>query len=81
MTVARPVGAGSGVWNTVGRTIDGAHRWILAAIAVLAGAAILLISPLTVWLVVWTLLVAAFVAAVIELLRRPGTDRQSPAAD
>lgn len=72
---------------TTGRTGQWlyAQRTLLrAAVAVIAAAVILLVRPLTTSLIVWTLVIAAVVIALLELLQRPvvqvpeGADDETP---
>ncbi|UXW85855.1 hypothetical protein NFX31_16895 [Microbacterium azadirachtae] len=75
-SAARPGGGGSdatapgarlGVW------IDRSHRGILIVVALVAAAVVLLVHPLTAWLVLWVLLGAVLVLIAVELLRRPAS--------
>ena len=59
---------------TTGRTGEWmyAQRTLLrAAVAVIAAAVVLFVRPLTPALIIWTLVLAALVVAVLELLQRP----------
>lgn len=47
---------------------------ILIVVALAAAAVVLLVHPLTAWLVLWVLLGAVLLLVVIELLRRPAQD-------
>ena len=58
----------------LGGWIDRSHRGILIVVALAAAAVVLLVHPLTAWLVLWVLLGAVLVLVVIELLRRPAQD-------
>ncbi|MBS1698296.1 MAG: hypothetical protein JST25_07830 [Actinobacteria bacterium] len=57
-----------------GGWIDRSHRWILVVVALIAAAVVLLVHPLTAWLVLWVLLGAVLVLVAVELLRRPALD-------
>lgn len=70
-------GADGGVPGPVARFggwIDRSHRWILVVVALIAAAVVLLVHPLTAWLVLWVLLGAVLVLVAVELLRRPALD-------
>ncbi len=58
----------------LGDWIDRSHRWILVVVALVAAAVVLLVHPLTAWLVLWVLLGALLVLVAAELLRRPVRD-------
>jgi len=58
----------------LGGWIDRSHRWILVVVALVAAAVVLLVHPLTAWLVLWVLAGALLVLVAVELLRRPVRD-------
>ncbi|WP_336647639.1 hypothetical protein [Microbacterium sp. MMO-10] len=58
----------------LGGWIDRSRRGILIVVALAAAAVVLLVHPLTAWLVLWVLLGAVLLLVVIELLRRPAQD-------
>ncbi|SEA57836.1 hypothetical protein [Leifsonia sp. 21MFCrub1.1] len=68
----------AGEWMYAQRTL------LRAAVAVIAAAVVLFVRPLTPALVIWTLVLAALVVAVLELLQRPAitapetTDDETP---
>jgi hypothetical protein len=80
-------GAAEGHGITTGRAGEWlyAQRTLLrAAVAVIAAAVVLFVRPLTTSLIVWTLVIAAVVVALLELLQRPvvqvpeGADDETP---
>ena len=76
-SAVRPRGADTGEESSFARFgsgIDRWHRWILVVVALAAAAVVLLVQPLTAWLVLWTALAALLVVIAIELLRRPARD-------
>lgn len=70
--------AAPGAFTRLGGWIDRSRRWILVVVALAAAAVVLLVHPLTAWLVLWVLLGAVLVLVAVELLRRPAPD---PAQD
>lgn len=68
----------AGEWMYAQRTL------LRAAVAVIAAAVVLFVRPLTPALVIWTLVLAALVVAVLELVQRPAitapetTDEETP---
>ena len=74
--VVRPRGDASSdapptAFARLGGRIDRSHRWILVVVALLAAAVVLLVQPLTAWLVLWVLAGSLLVLIAVELLRRP----------
>lgn len=71
---AGAAGGAPGPVARLGGWIDRSHRWILVVVALIAAAVVLLVHPLTAWLVLWVLLGAVLVLVAVELLRRPALD-------
>jgi hypothetical protein len=55
----------------VGEWLYAQRTLLRAAVAVIAAAVVLFVRPLTTSLIVWTLVIAAVVVALLELLQRP----------
>jgi hypothetical protein len=79
---ARGFGASHGLdTGRVGRVLH-EQRWLVRAlIAVVAGIVIVFVRPLTVGLVIGTVVVALLVLVIAELLRRPEVEAADDAAD
>lgn len=75
LSAVRPGGADAelepSTLGRVGAAIDRGRTGILAAIALVAAAVVLFAGPLTVPLVLWTLLGAVIAVLAVEVLRRP----------